>query len=507
MQFFTLRNQYPTFVFKSYEWQLIEHDDDQDLLVTFHFQTGEHAFAPTLTFHQVPAITTTWLTTTEAATYLLHVGMIEAISYWKATCSPTFEIAAGYLEPEQLTWWHELYLNGLGEFFYRNDIDPTAADLLQFVCTAKLPVAEHTIHLATLPGLTDTSAGDVLSAAAANTTLVSSELEQASEQPRTRFLVGVGGGKDSAVTLGLLDGLNHQQNAHFEYGAILLAPLSPAAEAIVAQSNPTSIVRLSRQIDPLLLQLNARGYLNGHTPFSAYFGFVSLLAARLYGFEQVVVSNENSANEGNMVWHGRTINHQYSKTVGFEKSFRDYTETWFGQFPVRPLYFSILRPLNELQIAEQFSHYPAFWPLFRSCNVGQKTNAWCHECPKCAFVFTLLACFLEPTVLVGQIFNHDLLSDRELLPIFWQLVGFEANKPFECVGTQAEVVAALAHLIAGYRERNQTLPPILASLQLQIGEALNQAPPLSQYLAEWDSEHYLPSDVEFSLKDQLKLIA
>lgn len=503
MSFFTLRTQFPHFVFRSYEWQLNGESPDQDLIITFHFEINQHLFAPTLTLHHIPAETAIWLTTSEAASYFLHLGMIEAISYWKATCSPHFEIAAGYLSPEQLAWWHDLYLDGLGEFFYRNDIDPTHPNLLTFTCTAAH--VDQPIHLATLPGLTDTSAGDVLSAAVANTTLDSNEFEQATDRPRTRFLVGVGGGKDSAVTLGLLDTLNAKQNNRFTYGTILLAPLSPAAEPITEQSGAVSTIRLSRQLDPLLLKLNQDGYLNGHTPFSAYFAFASALAARVYGFDQVVVSNENSANEGNMTWHGRTINHQYSKTFAFETSFRMYMQTWFGQFPVQPSYFSILRPLNELQIAKQFSHYPAFWPLFRSCNVGQKTNTWCHKCPKCVFVYTLLACFLEADVLVGQIFEHDLFTDKELLPIFHQLVGYEANKPFECVGTQAEVVSALAEIIALYRQKGAILPPILASLQLQIGNALASAIPLQSYLEAWDTHHHLSSDLEFALKEQLKL--
>lgn len=499
MQFHALRTQYPRFIFQEYHWQI----EGDDLVIRFHFQVGEHQFTPTLTLPGIPASAFSWLASDEATQYLLNLGMIEAISYWKATCSPLFEVRAGYLHAEQLMWWHELYLNGLGEFWYHNQIDVTEPDLLEFVCTAdqptesSLPLAAHSIS--------GSVSGDVLAAAVANTTLSSNELENSHTQTRTRFLVGVGGGKDSAVTLGLLDQLNEQNGQRFAYGALLLTPQSPAADRVVTHSLATTAIRVYRVIDPHLLELNHQGYLNGHTPFSAYFAFMSVFAARIYGFDTVVVSNEQSANEGNLEWHGRTINHQYSKTYQFETLFRSYLETYFGQQPIRPQYFSILRPLNELQIAQAFSQFPAFWPVFRSCNIGQKTDTWCHHCPKCVFVFIVLACFLDEAVLVGQIFEKNLLDEINLLPIVEQLIGYKANKPFECVGSQLEVLTALKHIITNHQNADKPLPAVLAVIQEKLGSQLSTAPKLSELLAGWVSEHHIPSDLEFPLKELLKI--
>ena len=36
---------------------------------------------------------------------------------------------------------------------------------------------------------------------------------------------------------------------------------------------------INRTLDPTMLQLNAEGYLNGHTPFSALLAFISILVA------------------------------------------------------------------------------------------------------------------------------------------------------------------------------------------------------------------------------------
>lgn len=54
---------------------------------------------------------------------VFQLGMVELVSYWKITCSPRVEVAAGALEPEQISWWKTLYFGGLGEFFYVNGID------------------------------------------------------------------------------------------------------------------------------------------------------------------------------------------------------------------------------------------------------------------------------------------------------------------------------------------------------------------------------------------------
>ena len=48
--------------------------------------------------------------------------MVELVSYWKITCSPEVIVEAGVLNDRQILWWKDLYFNGLGEFFYVNDI-------------------------------------------------------------------------------------------------------------------------------------------------------------------------------------------------------------------------------------------------------------------------------------------------------------------------------------------------------------------------------------------------
>ena len=105
-------------------------------------------------------------------------------------------------------------------------------------------------------------------------------------------------------------------------------------------------------------------------------------------------------------------------------------------------YFSFLRPLSELQIASLFARYEAYHPVFRSCNVGSKTDSWCGHCPKCLFTWIILSPFLTRGQLTA-IFGKDLMADASLQPVLEELNGTAAVKPFECVGTVEEVQACL----------------------------------------------------------------
>jgi len=218
--------------------------------------------------------------------------------------------------------------------------------------------------------------------------------------------------------------------------------------AATAQLSGVPRVVVNRTLDPRLFELNEAGALNGHVPITALVSFVSAVCGILYGYRYLVFSLEKSANYGQFLYHGMDINHQYSKSEEFESDFRDYLHKY-----VHPglEYFSFLRPLNELAIARIFASLPAFngyAPHFTSCNANFKIHKekssvpWCGHCPKCAFVFLILAPFVPRDQLVG-IFGNNLGNREDLLPLFEELIGIRNFKPFECVGTPEESQAAL----------------------------------------------------------------
>ncbi|MCK4979469.1 MAG: hypothetical protein KAS62_03685, partial [Candidatus Delongbacteria bacterium] len=162
----------------------------------------------------------------------------------------------------------------------------------------------------------------------------------------------------------------------------------------------------------------------------------------------------NSASEGNVQFSGIEINHQYSKSFEAEKALHGYiTEYIHNDIN----YFSFLRPIYELKIAEFFSRNKDHFSGFRSCNVGSKKNIWCSNCPKCLFTYIILAPFVPRKEMIN-IFGEDLLDKEELRTEFVKLLGDTDIKPFECVGTHREIKAALAKTIMNH---NGDLPYLL----------------------------------------------
>jgi hypothetical protein len=254
---------------------------------------------------------------------------------------------------------------------------------------------------------------------------------------------------------------------------------------------------VERKIDPKLLELNRKGFLNGHTPFSAYLAFLSVLCAVLFGQKFIAFSNERSSNEGNVKYLGKIINHQYSKSFDFEKRFREYSKKYLAK---NVEYFSFLRPLYEIQIAKIFSKYPQYFNAFLSCNAAYQTNSgtkkpikkWCGKCPKCLFVFVSLYPFVGKKVI--EIFGKNLFEDKKLLPLMLQLIGQRKFKPFECVGTKKESQIAFYLSWKKYRERfSVNLPFLLKYFQKNIlPKYQNLEKEAKKLLNSWNKKHFLP---------------
>jgi len=206
------------------------------------------------------------------------------------------------------------------------------------------------------------------------------------------------------------------------FECLLLNP-TEAALAVAKQAGCDKPIIVRRTIDKRLLDLNAAGYLNGHPPFSALLAFLGVTVTALGGHRHVIVSNERSAEEATVEYLGAPINHQYSKTYEFETAFREYSR---GYLSPEIEYFSLLRPLYELQIAARFARLPQYFPLFRSCNRGMATNSWCGRCPKCLFVWTVLYPFVERGQMLG-IFGSDLYAWGGAAEILRALLGLDRH--------------------------------------------------------------------------------
>jgi hypothetical protein len=312
-------------------------------------------------------------------------------------------------------------------------------------------------------------------------------------------LVLTSGGKDSVVTLETLKAAGRR------FDCLLLNPTQAALDVakqalgngIEGEARHGRMIIVRRTIDKRLLELNAAGYLNGHTPFSALLAFLGVTVAALFGYRRVIVSNERSAEEATTEYLGEPINHQYSKTFEFESSFREYSRKYLSP---EIEYLSLLRPLYELQIAQRFSRYSQYFSIFRSCNRGQATNSWCGRCSKCSFVYTSLYPFVEREQML-KIFGKDLFEWDGAVPVLRELLGLDAAKPFECVGTKEETLAAMHLCVEKYKEQSLALPPALATINTTVLAARSGLDVIAQrVLTSWTDQHFVPADAAALLR-------
>lgn len=352
------------------------------------------------------------------------------VSYYKAAAPRTVVVPA--LTAPERDWLEPLYREGLGEFAHANGIDLSTRPLFRDAAAGRRPPRPVT-------GL---------------------------NLPR-RSLVAVGGGKDSCVSLDVLRATGEELVA-FSVGGHRAARECAAAAGV-------PLVVAGRGLDPALGALNRSGALNGHVPVTAIVSLVAVAQAVVSGADEVVFSNERSADAPSLWASGVPVNHQYSKGLAAERRLRAV----LAELVPELTYYSLLRPLSELQIAAVFARLQAYLPVFTSCNAAfrleerRRVERWCGGCPKCRFVFLALAPFLSRPLLVS-IFGRDLLADDAQVDGYRELIGLAGVKPFECVGEIEESQVALA--LVGVRGQWDDAGPVrrliaeLRSAGLEPGE-------------------------------------
>jgi hypothetical protein len=244
---------------------------------------------------------------------------------------------------------------------------------------------------------------------------------------------------------------------------------------------------------------------------------IAALAALLFSHGRLVLSNERSASEGNQSFDGREANHQHSKSIAFER----LIAATLGAATGGALgYFSLLRPWSEARIAALFARETRYDRVFSSCNenfklarppvrpdsaAGPASGAaagrparpdgplWCGRCPKCHFVFLIMAPVMTRERLTG-IFGRDLLAQPAHERSFRELTGLAGQKPWECVGEIEEAAACLFALTANAEWRDE---PIVRALEpdliAQYGRARLVAA-LADLMAD-APEHLVPEDI------------
>ncbi len=446
----SLRKQYPIFTYHDYHYNL---DKDKNLNITFDFSIGESIYfhpQSVIKYHTAFDYFYSNNMLSDIENLVFHIGMIELISYWKSTCSPTIIIKAGFLDEKAIQWWKKLYYYGLGEFFYCNNIKPNIKNFVTINCQSK------------------------------------NKFERKAYFFTNETIIPIGGGKDSVVTLELLKNRNNIP--------LIINPRGASLACVEKGGYKGNFINIQRTIDDNLLKLNDKGFLNGHTPFSAMLAFYTILTAVISCKKNIALSNESSANEATV--KDSWINHQYSKSITFESDFRNYVHNYIDE---NINYYSFLRPLNEIQIALLFSQFSTYFSVFKSCNVGSKTDIWCCNCSKCLFAFIILSPFMTPAIL-KNIFSVNLFDNENLIPILKELIGETEEKPFECVGTIEEVCIALCETIKQY----ETLPPLLLYFKNTSQYQMYKTISIQDFLTSFEANHFLTNSKLEIIKKQIK---
>lgn len=382
-------NKYNNFIFKNYEFDettknlrfYYSYDGILDFCETYKFDFEFAAYDPEAL---------------DRAIFSLFI--LSGISYFKAYLAPNIIIENGELTADDYKFFKNIYQKGLGEFFYINHLDINTNINFpknNFVSKPKI------------------------------------------EFENSGLLLGIGGGKDSLLSYEFLKdsnldlatwSLDHREQ------------LEPLVEKMGSKH-----YFVQRQWDRQLHKLNEQGAYNGHIPISAIFGLVGVVLAILTGRKEIIVSNEQSANESSLVYQGTEINHQYSKSSQFEKSLQLYLKANYGD---SLSYYSFLRPLSEVYIAELFAthYFDKYKSVFSSCNNAYNDQShsiyWCGKCSKCAFIFLAFTPFVDRHKL-EELWHKNLILDADLDPIYRRIIGISDHKPLDCVGEIKESRAAM----------------------------------------------------------------
>ena len=246
------------------------------------------------------------------------------------------------LSQREADFWNVLYKNGLGEFYYRNKLDPRKSP--KFSYNKKIRRNPHKL------------------------------------KKKNKYLVAFSGGKDSIVATELLREQGNDVTALFTEANRKIALVNNLAKKMGLK-----LVKINRHLD---WQVFKRHAYDGHIPISAVYGFLGIFYAVVYGYDYFVVANEYSADFGSTKYKGFNINHQWSKSSEFENMFSGYVGDFISKDVV---YFSLLRPFYEIRIAEQFSKYKKYFPYFSGCNKNftllkkGSGHLWCGGGRNCGF--------------------------------------------------------------------------------------------------------------------------
>ena len=245
--------------------------------VSLHYALDDrYSFVETITF-ETPFARGPGLDGPGLERALLHLHIAAGTSYYKTAAPPVVAVEDDGLLPIEHEFHRHLYDDGLREFAVANGLP-----VPRQVAVRSGPGAgpRPTPPGATRPG---------------------------------GLVVPIGGGKDSMV---LIEAVKHLHPRLFAVNP------HPLVYDLAALSGLELIV-VRRRLDPGLADLNASGAFNGHVPITAIVSLIAVVGSFLYGYDTIAMAVERSASEETALVDGVPVNHQYSKSLEFERALAD----------------------------------------------------------------------------------------------------------------------------------------------------------------------------------------
>ena len=363
---------------------------------------------------------------------LFHLFIALWISYYKLYPKVKIILETWYLEKEQIKFWKKFYLNWLWEFLYINKLSTKNifSDIIQ---KNEVDKNKKNVYF----------------------------------EVWEKFLVPIWWWKDSIVSIELLK--KYSKN----FDTFVFWKIDNIKQNCIKKTNTKNLL-VKRKLSENLFRLNKLGYYNWHVPITWIIAFVLEVVAYLYDYKYLVLSNEKSANFWNTFYDWIEINHQYSKSLEFEKDLDNYVKKYLNP---EVKFFSLLRWMYEYKIAELFSKYwKKYFQEFSSCNNNFKINTkeknlwqkiWCNNCPKCAFVYSILSWFLSRQEL-STIFKEELYDKENLIDTFRELSWISWHKPLECVWESREVILWIYKYYKNFKKQNLKLPKFLKIFEKEV---------------------------------------
>jgi hypothetical protein len=434
-----------------------------------------HDLAETLTF-PAPLLDTP---AQQRSLRALHVAL--GISYYKLFVPPVI-VQPYAMDAAEADFWNQVWHDGLGEFLYVN----------------KLPV-ERVAQFAAQDGVQfdePHTGGDANS--------VADQANQAAAHHGA--LLGIGGGKDSIVAGELLKAL-----AVPVTGFVMATGEQRGQAAAVAQVMDAELLAVERVLDKQFMTLRELpGAYHGHVPISMIFGLVGTVLAIATGREYVIVANEASASIPRIQWGDRSVNHQWSKSFGFEQQLQQ-----FVHMSIAPdvTYFSVIRQLTSIGVAKLFANFSQYFEVFTSDNsvfridpARRPNGRWSLESPKTLSSFLLLAPWLDDAALQRIFGGLDLLNDPSLQTLFLELTGVEGEQPLDCVGTVQELTLSVNLLAQAGRYTDTVLMRLAVERGLvRDGDWQSELTQLLQLEPDQALPERLHSNIQHNLQERLKI--